>query len=341
MKKLSRLATAAFAAAISICAIAAQAQETVTLRLANFASASGGMGRALDAYAKQLEEKSGGRIKTEVFHGSSIGPSNKHFDLVRSGVADMAIFAVWYTPGRFPKTDLFTLPNIVANADTAADTTRILMQLAPEELFPEYEGVRMLWLAALSQDRLFTAKTPVRTVEDIKGKRIRVTGKSVQAVLREVGADPISIPSGEVAEGLQKNSLDGIHASRGTTWALKVGELVDYQTPLLKVHVMLGLAINPETYANLPEDLKPLIDELGGTESAVSFAKGYDEENPLVNAYMDGLGLEAVEPDAALVDAVAKASEAYNEGVLSELEASQPALRALYNRIREIDRSRN
>lgn len=341
MKNLPRLVTLAFAAAISLVGAAAQAQDTITLRLANFASASGGMGRALDTYAKQLEERSGGRIKAEVFHGSSMGPAPKHYDLVRTGVADIAMFVTSYTPGRFTKTDLFALPNILANARTDADSTSTVQEVAEEALYPEYEGVRMLWLAALSQDRLFTTNAPVRTLEDIKGKRIRVTSKSGQAVLRAVGADPISIPAGEVAEGLQKNSLDGLHASRGTVWALKVGDLVDYQTPLLKIHLLVGLAINPTTYDNLPDDLKPLIDELGGPESATDFVKAYDEENPMVNEYVESIDLEAVEPDAALIEAVAKASEAYNDELLSELEAEHPDLRALYDRIRALDQARN
>ena len=340
-KNISRIAKFACAVAISVCATAAMAQETVTLRLANFASASGGMGRALDAYAKQLEERSDGRIKAEVFHGSSAGPANKHFDLVRTGVADIAIFVTSYTPGRFPKSDLFALPNILTNAKTDADSTKILQEVAVEELYPEFEGVRMLWLAAIAQDRLYTSGDPVRTLEDIKGKRIRATSKSVQSVLREVGADPISLPAGEVAEGLQKNSLDGLHTSRGTVWALKVGELVDYQTPLLKIHLVAGLGINPDTYDNLPDDLKPLIDELGGAESVTNFVKSYDEENPLVNEYTQSLDVEAVEPDASLVEAIAKASDAFNNAALSELEADYPEIRALYDRIRELDQARN
>ena len=316
-------------------------QEIHTLRLANFASATGAGGLLFEAYAKELEAASDGRLKVELFHGASLGPGPKHFDLIKSGVADLGYFAAFYTPGRFPMSDIFSLPNVISNVENDSEATKLLMKLAPEYLLPEYEGVRIIWLAAASQDRIYSTGEPIRTLEDIKGKRLRVTAKSAQTVLRQVGAVPVSMPSGEVAESLQKNSLDGVHTSRAIIWALKLGDLVRYQTPLLKVHLVAGFAINEDSYDRLPADLQGLVDGLGGTDGAVRYIRSLAEDNPLVNDYLADKAIEAVEPDPSLVKAVSEAADAFNENALAAIDAEKPELRQLYNRIRELDGAAN
>lgn len=331
VRLIARLALLAGLAAWSQ---AAAAQEAYTLKVANYASAGGGLGQMLEGYAKEIEAASGGRLKFEIFHGASLGPAQRHFDLIRSGVADAGIFSAFYTPGRFPKADLVALPNIIRNAPSTAAATELLMDLAPEHLYPEFEGVRMMWVAPLTQDQIFTSNRPVRTLDDVKGLRLRVTAKSVQEVLLALGAAPVSLPAGEIGDSLQKNAIDGVHLSAGVIWALRLGDLVDYQTPLLSVRLTTGFAVNPDAYARLPEDLQDLLDGFGGTERAVAYVRSYEEDNPVVEEYFAGLDIKVVEPDQELVDAVAAAADAYNEEILSELA---PEMRQLYDRIRALD----
>lgn len=333
----SGFAGIALAAGLALSVQGAAAQETYVLRLANFASAGGAGGQMLQTYAAELEEASGGRLKIEVFHGSSMGPAAKHFDLARTGVADLAYFTGAYTPGRFPVTDIFALPNVVANADTSSAATEIMMTLAPEHLFGEYDGVKVIWLAAVLQDRIFTAGTPVKTLDDLRGLQLRVAAKSSRDVLQEVGAVPLSMPAGEVPDALQKNAIDGVHASRGTVWTIKMGDLLRYETPLLKSQLIVGFVINQRVYDSLPDDLQALIDGLGGIDGAVRYVRALEEDNPVVTEYYEGSGIETIEPDPALVDAVAEAAEELNAATLSRLDAEGPRFRAFYDRVRELD----
>ena len=337
MRTLSRsLRSLALVAGLSFLASGASSQETYVLRLANFGAATGAGGQIFEAYARELVEASGGRLKLELFHGASMGPAEKHFDLVRSGVADIGYFSLGYTPGRFPRADIFTLPNVIRNARTDGDATEILMKLAPQELYPEFDGVKMLWLAAISVGSVYTASAPIRTLDDLKGKELRVTAKSIQAVFREVGAVPVSLNAGEVADALQKRTIDGIHGSRGALWTLKAGDLVRYETPLLKADVLVGLAINQAAYNRLPTDLRALIDSLGGTARAVHYVRAFEQDNPAVVEYFSNRHLETIVPDPSLTAAIDAAADAYNQSVLSGLD---PELRTLYDRIRELDKA--
>lgn len=317
----------------------AHAQETFTLRLANWSSSTGAGGLMFDQYAREVDEASKGRLKIEVFHGASLGPAAKHYDLVANGIADMAYFVTYTTPGRFPMSEIFGLPNVMETAKNDGDATRILMGLAPEHLYPEFKGVRIIWLAASALDRIHTVREPIRTLEDIKGKRLRVTSNAIKDVLLDVGADPISVPAGDVAEALQKNSLDGTHGSHGSVWTLKLGDLLKYETPLLSTYVVVGLGINQASYDRLPPDLREIVDSIGGVEGAVRYVSTLGPDNPVVADYVSSFGFEQVEPDPALVKAVADAANAYSEKVLAAYDAKGPEGRALYNLVRELDRA--
>lgn len=327
-------------ATATICAAGiGHAQDTFTLRLANWSSSTGAGGLMFDRYAKEVEEASKGRLKIEVFHGASLGPAPKHYDLVANGIADMAYFVTYSTPGRFPMSEIFGLPNVMENARNDEEATRILMKLAPDHLYPEFEGVRIIWLAASALDKVHGAREPIRTLDDIKGKRLRVTSNAIKEVLRDVGADPISVPAGDVAEALQKNSLDGAHGSRGSVWTLKLGDLLKYETPLLSTYVVVGLGINQAAYDRLPTDLQEIVDSIGGVEGAVRYVGTLGPDNPVVADYIRSFAFEQVEPDSALVKAVADAAATYSEKVLATYDAKGGEGRALWDLIREMDRA--
>lgn len=330
---------AAIAAATICSAGIAPAQETHTLKLANWSSSTGAGGLMFDQYAREVDEASNGRLKIEVFHGASLGPAAKHYDLVANGIADMAYFVTYNAPGRFPMSDIFSLPNVMANAKSDEDATRILMKLAPDHLHPEFKGVRIVWLAASSLGSVYTAREPVPTLEAIRGKRLRVTSNAIKEVLKEVGADPISVPPGDVAEALQKNSLDGTHGSRGTVWTLKLGDLLRYEMPLLSTYLVVGLAINEASYDRLPPDLREIVDSIGGVEGAVRYVSTLGPDNPVVADYIRSFAFEQVEPDPALAKAVADAAAAYSENVLATYDAKGPEGRALFDLVREMDRA--
>lgn len=315
------------------------AQETFTLRLANWSSSTGAGGLMFDQYAREVEEASKGRLKIQVFHGASLGPAAKHYDLVANGIADMAYFVTYSTPGRFPMSEIFGLPNVMENARNDAEATRILMKLAPDHLYPEYEGVRIIWLAASALDKVYGARAPIRTLDDIRGKRLRVTSNAIKEVLRDVGADPVSVPAGDVAEALQKNSLDGAHGSRGSVWTLKLGDLLKYETPLLSTYVVVGLGINQAAYDRLPPDLQEIVDSIGGVEGAVRYVATLGPDNPVVADYFRSFSFEQVDPDPALVNAVAEASAAYTDEVLATYDAKGGEGRALLELVRELDRA--
>ena len=125
LRGLAAAAAAAIPAAILALTPApdgARAQE-FTFKLHHFLSAQApAHSRMLVPWAEQVEENSGGRVKIEIFPAMTLGGRPPELiNQVRDGVVDLVWTVNGYTPGLFPRTEVFELPNVFTNDPRAAD----------------------------------------------------------------------------------------------------------------------------------------------------------------------------------------------------------------------------
>ena len=106
----------------AMAATGAFAQAEVTLRLHQFLPAQANVpALVLDVWADQVEEASDGRIEIERYPSMQLGGAPPELiDQAIDGVADIVWTVVGYTPGRFPSTEVFELPFMVADARAAS-----------------------------------------------------------------------------------------------------------------------------------------------------------------------------------------------------------------------------
>src|SRR5690606_12554640 len=118
--------------------IAASAQEKVKLKVAHFLPPqSTAQTKLIEPWAKAITEQSGGRIEVEIYPSMQLGGKPPQlFDQVRTGVADVVWTLPGYTPGRFPKTEVFELPFMTSSAEA---TSQAVMELFNTHLQDEYK----------------------------------------------------------------------------------------------------------------------------------------------------------------------------------------------------------
>jgi TRAP-type C4-dicarboxylate transport system substrate-binding protein len=78
---------------------------------------------------------------------------------------------------------------------------------------------------------LVTRDKPVAALTELRGMRIRVPAELVD-VLRELGADPVSMPMADVYSALAKGVIDGVVAPQDTFRSLHLAEVARYYTNL-------------------------------------------------------------------------------------------------------------
>jgi TRAP-type C4-dicarboxylate transport system substrate-binding protein len=252
----SLLAGAAVVAAPRV----ARSDNIYDLKLGHFISPKHIFAEYLQNWADELRKTSGGRLNITIFPANVMGPVQNYVDYARTGVADITWFLHGATPGRFPLTEIVQLPYMVGSAEIGTQTLNDPEVLTLLE--PEYQGLKILYLLTHQPGNLHTSKTPVRTVEEMKGMRIRFASVTIKSFIAALGGTPVGVPPSGIADALQKGTIDGCFVDYGgADSAFHLGGIVKYTTEMYSYVSSFGVVMNPASYAKLPPDLQKLIDD--------------------------------------------------------------------------------
>lgn len=271
MKKIS-FRSAVFAAVVGVAGAltsgtAVIAQE-ITLKLHQFLPAQAHVPKnVLDVWADKVELDSGGRIKVERYPSMQLGGRPPELiEQVTDGVVDIIWTVVGYTPGRFPRTEVFELPFILPNAEVG---TRAFYEMFENKMKDEeFKDMHVLGVWTHGPGSFHSSK-PIDALDDLEGMKIRGASRTVNMLLEELGATPVGMPVPAVPESLSKGVIDATTLPWEVVLSLKVPELVHNHTEFTGNALYTAtfvFAMNNETYDSLPDDLKTVIDDNSGFE---------------------------------------------------------------------------
>lgn len=269
---LSTLGAAALS--LGLGAGVASAQE-VTLTLHQFLPAQANVPKLiLDVWADNVEAASEGRIKVDRYPSMQLGGKPPELiDQAIDGVADVVWTVVGYTPGRFPRTEVFELPFMMTDARAASRAYWEMFETHMKDT--EFKDVHILGTWVHGPGMIHTNKE-VMSPADMDGLKIRGGSRTINNFLNKLGSTPVGMPVPAVPEALSKGVIDGTTIPWEVTAALKVPELVGHHTEFegnALYTLTFVLAMNKDRYEGLPEDLRRVIDDNSGVEFSV-FAGG-------------------------------------------------------------------
>jgi TRAP-type C4-dicarboxylate transport system substrate-binding protein len=127
----------------------------------------------------------------------------------------------------------------------------------------EFAQVKMLFFLGASPGLLHT-KRPMRTLEDLKGLKVRCLGGTAARVLKALGTVPIVIPTGDTYDALRKGIVDGVVAAWDSLETMKWGEILPYTT--VSCYAATGapgfIVMNKAKWDRLPRQAQEAIDRL-------------------------------------------------------------------------------
>ena len=258
------------AAMAALIAGPAAAQE-VTLRPHQFLPAQGNVAKlVLDVWADKVEADSNGRIKIERFPAMQLGGRPPELiDQAIDGVADIVWSVNGFTPGRFPRAEVFELPFFTTDAAAASSAYWQMFETHMKDT--DFKDVHILGTWVHGPGMLHTSR-PVATPADMQGLKIRGASRMVTQLLDVLGATSVGMPVTAIPESLSKGVIDGAAIPWEVTAALKVPELVanhtEFEGPAL-YNISFVLAMNKAKYDSLPDDLKAVIDANSGHDFSV------------------------------------------------------------------------
>src|SRR5687768_6538962 len=323
-----------FAAALLACG-QAQAQDKYEVKVAEFVGPQHFMTKWLVQWGEKLEKASNGRLAFKHFPGSQMGPTPVHYDLARTGQADVSWFLHGGTPGRFPLTEISHLPYMVGSAEIG---TKVLndAQLRAKYLDAEQKGVKVLLLLTHQPGNIHTSKKPIRTADDMKGLRIRFSSPTIKDFVAALGGTAVGVQPGEQLEMLQKGTLDGTFIDYGGAGiAFKMGGTLKYSTEMYSYVSSFGVAMNPDFYAKLPADLKKLVDQSTvGVEKEVG--EGWDALDAIGKKLLVDGGAEAVKLSKAEDARFRKVGEQVTAARIKELDEKKLPASEVYKMMKTL-----
>jgi len=272
MKRRTMLSTMA-AGALALSALPSFAQE-VTLRLHQFLPPVATVpAKILKPWGERLAAASNGRIAVEHFDAMSLGgrPSEL-IDQARDGVVDLSMTIVGYTPGRYPRTEVFELPFMMT--DPVATSLAFWDMVEKDFQANEYADVKVLG-AWVHGPGLIHTTDGVTKLEDMQGKTLRGPTRVINDLLSELGATPVGMPLPAVPEALSKGVVNGTVIPWEVTPSIRLAELVKNHTEFGSKEALytatIVLVMNKQKYEALPDDLRAILDAESG-EKLSAFA---------------------------------------------------------------------
>lgn len=267
--------------------------EPITLKVSHYLPPNHTFHRELMTWGDSLNDQSQGQLTVNIFPASQLGPVNRQFDMVRNGVVDIAVGLHGATPGRFPMTDLVSLPySTPKGGSNSGLTSRRLTELAPTYLAAEHAGMKILWMAVTNPLLFHTSKRQIVTVDDFKGLRIRYAGEQFAQIIPLLGAAPLAVPPAETADSLAKGIIDAATFPYEACQSFDLGGVLKYSLEPGVSTATFAVAMNPNKFKALPPELQQLIDKTTGPAMAEHFGSAFDVSEKMGRDYMQAKGVQ-------------------------------------------------
>ena len=212
MKSAKRIACAAVIGGIAAVGLSGgPAQAAKTLKYTSFlppkqAINVGGADRLIEV----VEKKTNGSVRFETFYGGSLLGARNTATGLRDGVADGGVVAWNYTPAEFPHIAIAGDLSMLANngLEMSAAMTEYTLLHCPGCL-DDMKKMKLVQLATGSNSSYkLLSRTPIRSVEDLKGKKMRAAGGAFVRWAGHVGGTAVNVPSSDIFSGLNTGNLD-------------------------------------------------------------------------------------------------------------------------------------
>ena len=245
------------------------AAKTINLSMAfQDSEASHGYTQALAPWAKNVEEATGGRLKITIYPSQTLTKGKDAWNAVKSGIADIAWCFHGYWPGMTPLADVISLPALpFSSAEQGSATLWRLYEKYPD-IQKEFSENKVLLLYTSDPYILITKNKWVKTIDDIKGLKIRMTGGPPTNMVKALGGVPMLIPMPDNYISLQKGVIDGMGAPWEAMHAFKLYEVVDYFTKVPFPAVYFSISMNKNRWNSLPNDIQDAVMKVSALEGS-------------------------------------------------------------------------
>ena len=257
-------------AAVALMPAAAMAEEVV-LKVAHFLPpVSPAHTKFIEPWCEKIAAESKGQLKCQIYPAMQLGGTPAQLlNQARDGVADIVWTLPGYTPGRFPVSEVFELPFFTTTHEASS---RAMWDFVQKNAMREFAGLKPIATWVNGPNVLHFRDTEVKTLDDLKGMKVRAPSRLGNKLLSALGATPVGMPVPQMAESLSKGVIAGALIPWEVVPATKTHELTKFHAESGGEYAMttatMIFVMNKKKYDSLSPALKKVIDNNSGRETS-------------------------------------------------------------------------
>jgi TRAP-type transport system periplasmic protein len=282
----------------------ALAAETVLTGVSYLPPSYSDLAFGSQGFVDRVNEAGKGVVQLDYHDSARLVSADEQLPALRSGTIDFMFHTTSYVTRSLPILGILGLPGVVGSLYENPDRLRRgapLFELIVAEL--EKQGITCLSLGGgiMEPEYVWSIESaPIRSLDDIDGKKIRLVSFEASAALEHFGAAPVRVPSSELYIALERGTVDAAVANISTINGRSVQEQVRYAYRLPVTAFGIGIFLTTQRWNALSEETRQVM---------MQAAEWFDEESARAAnedwfrdqywpAFQEG-GLEVIEPTEA------------------------------------------
>ncbi|WP_340107440.1 TRAP transporter substrate-binding protein DctP [Pikeienuella sp. HZG-20] len=279
MKRRTFLKSGAAASGAMLLGAPSLARAATSLKFDSYVSDSAGPSWIDRWYLDELEKRTAGEVTIRRYWSGSLNKVGEHLAAARDGTSEITLISPGYYQAELPVTRGLEWYFRMNRADALQQVCR--------DVYEQFDPLRAEWEERHRSKVLYWTnwnyapmilRTPISSIEEIKGKRIRAYGVSAD-VVEGLGGAAIPMAAPEVYQALERGILDGVYGfDFVTAIAYKLHEIAPQFYDIGDgPHAPAATIMNKQVYDGLPEDVRKVSDEIVSEIYGGQFSAIYEE----------------------------------------------------------------
>jgi TRAP-type transport system periplasmic protein len=232
--------------------------QTTTIKLAT-ATLNDAQHEWMKRFAVMIEKNTGGRMKAEIYPASQLGAIPRMIEGTQLGSIQIWVGPPEFLVGVDQRFELLSVPGLFK------DDQHSLKTIADPDFLKAFMalgankgliGGSLFWTGPYA----FDMRAPMRTLADLKGKKIRVLASPFQMEqMARLGATGVPLTLSDVMPALQQGTLDGALSSLPVFSALQYQGAAKYMTETAHAYIFSVAMLSKKWFDGLPTDLQAAV----------------------------------------------------------------------------------
>jgi TRAP-type C4-dicarboxylate transport system substrate-binding protein len=250
-------------------------------------------------FAQEVEAKTNGTLKFQIYPSSSLMKTNAQFSSMRKGALDASLVPLSYAGGEVPETNIGLMPGLVTNSAQGAKWKNAEVGQLLAKVLDDKGVVVVSWI--WQAGGVASKSKPLVQPEDAKGLKVRGGSREMDLMLKAAGASVLSLPSDEIYAAMQTGAMDAAMTSSTSFISFKLEELAKHFTSGEKYaywFMFEPLMMSKQVFLSLSKDQQDAVMSVGADMEtfAVEQAKADDKAAAAVYAKAGAKVYELDEP---------------------------------------------